>query len=120
MAEEFAITRQLLDWRQGREDPRVGNLAPQLAPGVTADAEKTGHLMELGSVILTLALGLGLAARVGANTFFRYFVQWGPSEAARLTYHVYDLELADLPVKHIRDVLGVFQDRTRSIEEQLS
>ena len=31
----------------------------------------------------------------------------------------HDLELADLAVKQIRDVLGVFQDRTRSIEEDL-
>ncbi len=63
---------------------------------VITDPVKTGHLMARGSLILALGLGLGLAARVGANTFFRYFVQWGPSEAARLTYHVYDLELADL------------------------
>ncbi len=45
---------------------------------------------------LTLALGLILAVPVGASTFSRYFVQWGPSEEAKLEFHVYDLELADL------------------------
>jgi hypothetical protein len=68
--------------------------AAQLA--LTRASGKTGSRAELGSVIVTLVVGLGLVAQTGANTFFRYFVQWGPSEAARLAYHVYDLELADL------------------------
>jgi hypothetical protein len=45
---------------------------------------------------LTLISGLLLVAQTGAATFRRYFIQWGPSEAAKLTFHVYDLELADL------------------------
>jgi hypothetical protein len=45
---------------------------------------------------LTLILGLLLVAQTGAATFRHYFIQWGPSEAAKLTFHSYDLELADL------------------------
>jgi hypothetical protein len=53
-----------------------------------------GHAQ--GAAALTFALGAILAAHIGADSFRRYFVQWGPSEAAKLTFHVYDLELADL------------------------
>jgi hypothetical protein len=63
---------------------------------LTHTSGKTGSRAELGSIMLTLAVGLGLVVQSGANTFWRYFVQWGPSEAARLAYHMYDLELADL------------------------
>jgi hypothetical protein len=49
-----------------------------------------------GAAALTFALGAILVATNGADSFRRYFVQWGPSEAARLTFHVYDLELADV------------------------
>lgn len=63
---------------------------------LTHTAGKTGSRAELGSLIITLVVGFGLVVQSGANTFWRYFVQWGPSEAARLAYHVYDMELADL------------------------
>ncbi len=48
------------------------------------------------ALLLTLVLGLFLIASTGTSTFRRYFAQWGTSEAARLAFHVYDLELADL------------------------
>jgi hypothetical protein len=48
------------------------------------------------ALLLSLSLGLALAVHTGAHTFRRYFIEWGPSEAARLAFHVYDLELADV------------------------
>lgn len=45
---------------------------------------------------ITLGLGVILAIQTGAKTFQRYFMQWGSSEAAKLAFHVFDLELADL------------------------
>jgi hypothetical protein len=76
----------------------LATLASGLILGVrslVARRQKTvGHAQ--GAAALTLALGAILAAHIGADTFRRYFVQWGTSEAAKLTFHVYDLELADL------------------------
>ncbi len=47
-------------------------------------------------LILMLTLGLILVGWTGRETFRRYFVEWGPSEQARLDFHIYDLELADI------------------------
>jgi hypothetical protein len=47
-------------------------------------------------LILTIGLGLLLVVQTGADTFQRYFLEWGQSEAAKLAFHVYDLELAEL------------------------
>ena len=46
--------------------------------------------------VLALLVGVLLSVQTGAQTFRRYFVEWGPSEEAQLSFHVYDLELADL------------------------
>ncbi len=51
---------------------------------------------KLVPLMATLLLGLGLVAWTGATTFRRYFVVWGPSEETKLTFHVYDLALAEL------------------------
>jgi hypothetical protein len=72
------------------------SLAHAARLAVARASGKTGPWLELGSATATLVVGLSLVAQTGMSTFSRYFVQWGPSEAARLAYHVYDLELADL------------------------
>jgi hypothetical protein len=49
-----------------------------------------------GMAGVMVVLGLVLALFTGLQTYQRYFVEWGQSEEARLEYHVYDLELAEL------------------------
>jgi len=85
----------------GAATPTFGLIALGLVSVANGLAGLAGRLSRSidGSRIqpaLTLALGLVLAAPVGASTFTRYFVVWGPSEEAKLEFHVYDLELADL------------------------
>lgn len=55
-------------------------------------SQKTG----IAPFALTIGVGLLLVVQTGVNTFQRYFIQWGQSEAAKLAFHVYDLELAEL------------------------
>jgi hypothetical protein len=85
----------------GAATPTFGLIALGLVSAAGGLARLAGRLSRSmdGSRIqpaLALALGLILAVPVGASTFTRYFVQWGPSEEAKLEFHVYDLELADL------------------------
>lgn len=55
-----------------------------------------GQRASIGALVLCFGLGLVLVAQSGASTFRRYFLEWGPSEAAKLVFHVYDLELAEM------------------------
>jgi hypothetical protein len=85
----------------GAATPTFGLIALGLVSAASGLAWLAGRLnrsMEGSRIqpVLTLVLGLALAVPVGANTFARYFVVWGPSEEAKLEFHVYDLELADL------------------------
>ena len=52
--------------------------------------------MAVISLIAATVAALLLAGWIGFNTFRRYFVEWGPSDEAKLAFHGYDLELADL------------------------
>lgn len=47
-------------------------------------------------LVTTGLLGLILVTWTGVNTFQRYFWEWGTSEEAKLAFHVYDLELAEI------------------------
>ncbi len=85
----------------GAATPTFGLIALGLvsaASGLARLAGRLGRFMNGFQIqpALTLALGLALAVPIGASTFTSYFVAWGPSEAAKLEFHVYDLELADL------------------------
>ncbi len=55
-----------------------------------------GRRTSIVPLTLTMGLGLLLVAQTAASTFDRYFVRWGPSEAAKQLFHIYDLELAEL------------------------
>ncbi len=47
-------------------------------------------------LVLSFLAGGTLVIWTGTSTFYRYFEEWGKSNEAKLTFHVYDLELADI------------------------